>query len=406
MDRPLQLLRAQFTLATSRFPGSMLRILGKSPSRPPTTVVVDGRSAQGARTGIGEYVLRLLEHWPGRGRTVAVLVTSPNDVTWPFDGKIVASRAGPLWHIRAAVYTLLRRATYLSPESMLVPILLGKRAAWTVHDLTATRFPELHSRRNVWFHRLFLRLAIRRVGCIFVPTVSVGRDISHAFPRTAKRIVVVGRGPRGREANPPVSATRPPPEVSGSRPIPAPYVLFVGTVEPRKNVLALIRAFLDVAPQDWHLVIAGKVGWLSDEEASLFHSLTSARTVIFLGYVDDDRLNELYGDAALFCYVSAAEGFGLPLLEAMSYGLPIIHSDDPALAEVAGDAGRCVRLTSLPEDLRAALHHLTRDPLERGRLSASSACRARDFSWTAAAKVTADELAAIANAYCPVSGTG
>jgi glycosyltransferase involved in cell wall biosynthesis len=167
-----------------------------------------------------------------------------------------------------------------------------------------------------------------------------------------------------------------------------PYVLSVSTLQPRKNYEMLIRAFKDIAATEPHnLVIAGGKGWLYErvlEEISLQGLDDRVRLI---GFADDDDLPALYSGASLFAYPSWYEGFGLPLLEAMACGVPILNSNASCLPEVAGAATR-----QLPPDdepaWTAAMASLLADSSQRARMVAAGFLQARKFTWTRAA----DEL--------------
>jgi glycosyltransferase involved in cell wall biosynthesis len=165
-----------------------------------------------------------------------------------------------------------------------------------------------------------------------------------------------------------------------------PYILAVGTVQPRKNYQMLIRAFRPVAAQRPHaLFIAGGKGWLYDEMMSEVEKQGLNGRVRFIGFVDDVDLPALYSGAALFVQPSLYEGFGLPLLEAMACGVPVITSNVSSLPEVVGETA--VQLS--PQDEAAwtnILLTLLADPTRRARMVADGFRQARRFSWQTAAR--------------------
>jgi glycosyltransferase involved in cell wall biosynthesis len=272
---------------------------------------------------------------------------------------------------------------YFSPESLIVPILVGRKATVTIHDISPIRFPSLHTRRTVVINRLLLRVALRRVRRVIVPSHTVRRDIEQYMPAISHKLRVIYEGPKD------IAVTNRHGDVrdceSGRQ---SPYVLYVGTIEPRKNVLRLVDSFLASAPNTWSIVIAGKVGWLSPHERARFETLAENPRVVYLGYVGDELLSDLYAQAAIFAYVSTVEGFGLPILEAMNRGVPVIHSDAEALCEIAGGAGLIVHLEQLDDELRVAIGQLTADPAARSRLSELGKRRAELFTWRKAAQET------------------
>lgn len=354
-------------------------------------ILIDGRHAQGEQTGVGRYTYSILRHWPV-DLCREVLLSSSRPYPATLMGKSRKWSDGPTWHIRAALRVLSHRALYFSPASLIVPAAVGKRSALTVHDLTPLTMPGVHTRRNVIFHRLLFRLALRRTGAIIVPSVAVQRDLLKFIPSSSRKVHVIPEGPREIAPSAALDARR---RIEPQ----SLYVLYVGTIEPRKNVLTLISAFRSVAPHGWHLIMAGRFGWMSADEAQEFQERCEADNVTYRGYVDDDTLAALYRNATVFCYPSESEGFGLPVLEAMQYGVPVIHSDADALVEVAGGAGLCVRRSKLEEELRSAFRFLCSAGDARTRFGEAGRVRAQRFSWAQAARSTADVVSSLGSTY-------
>lgn len=337
-------------------------------------VYVDGRQLEGVGTGVATWLGSILGGLDAADRRRLIVLTRgaladppPVEVRplqWP----------SALWHVQAALCARRAGAAYLSPDSFLVPLLLGRRATLVVHDLTPLLLPAAHTWRSRVSHRALLRLALWRAGSIVVPSATTADDVTAFAPRVRPRLRVIAE------------AARPLPEPEGATPS-TPYLLYVGTVEPRKNVDALIRAFTSAAPEGWCLAIAGKLGWLDDLERREIESLVAADPrVELLGFVSDARLATLYDGAGAFAYPSAYEGFGLPVLEAMARGVPAIISDAPALVEVAGDAALVAGRTALEAELREAIAQLLSDEALRGELTERGRRRASLFSWERAAR--------------------
>lgn len=344
-----------------------------SPTLPP--VFIDYRPAENTPTGVGHYTRELTA---ALSSTVRVQTLRSSSFPRPF--------RGPLWHVAAAT-TMLKssRAIYFSPESLIVPSILGARSLLTVHDLTPFQRPQRHTMRNRIVHRVLFRSAVLRAGQILVPTHSVRADLLAFDARVEHKVSVIPEGSRF-----------PAQEVSAPNGR-APLVLYLGTIEPRKNVFALVEAFLQVAPEPWELVVAGKLGWLSEEDQRRFTRLIDSPRVKYKGYVSDEEAEALLRRASIFAYPSEAEGFGLPPLEAMACGAAVLVSDDPALQEVVGDAGLVVPLgPNFCEDLAAALDELIHDEELRAQLGSAGTQRSRDFSWTRAATATLEVLRRLA----------
>jgi glycosyltransferase involved in cell wall biosynthesis len=259
----------------------------------------------------------------------------------------------------------------------------GQTLVVTVHDLAFEAFPNAFPQMWRRLYRAGTRAAARRADAILVPSHATADDL-RAFTDVDPAKVHVT----------PLAATvlpdAPDPAVALERlGVTGPYLLFVGTLEPRKNVVALIRAYRQVAPDVAHaLVLAGPDGWLIDEtERELARSGPGA--ILRLGRVDDADLDALYRGADAFAYPSAYEGFGLPVLEAMVRGVPVVTSDVPALRELAGDAALLAPPGDVAE-LAEALARVLTDAALAADLRDRGTARAASYSWAATARATLD----------------
>lgn len=343
-------------------------------------ILIDGRRAQGRPAGVGQYTRHIASAWPDAADTT--VLTSDRLPSTDFGGLAQrALRGGPVWNFRAARLARQLDALYFSPESYLTPMLLGRRAVITVHDLTSLELTKLQTRANVFFARVLMGATVRRVRAIIVPTEAVRQDVARRFPHVAHKVTVVPEGVRDVGAGSPEAQAA----IQGLEP----YLLYLGTVEPRKNVLTLIDAFLASAPESWNLVLVGQLGWLSEADVTRFHALCENPRVHHLGYVPDPWIGTVLPGAAGFAYVSESEGFGLPVAEAMAAGVPVIHTDDPALLEVAGGTGLVVHRQNLRPELEAAIRELTGwDAATRRQRGYAGRAAAARFDWNVAAAQT------------------
>jgi glycosyltransferase involved in cell wall biosynthesis len=184
------------------------------------------------------------------------------------------------------------------------------------------------------------------------------------------------------------------------RQLPDRFILFVGTLEPRKNVANLIQAYAQLPPDRPPLMLIGGKGWLYDEIYERIEALNLSDEIHFVGYVPLDDLPWWYNAAELFVYPSLYEGFGLPPLEAMACGTPVITSSSSSLPEVVGQAGVLVD----PNDsqmLAEAMQHVLVDTDARTRMKAAGVERAKGFSWEQTARHT---LGSYRQALMPVEG--
>jgi glycosyltransferase involved in cell wall biosynthesis len=248
----------------------------------------------------------------------------------------------------------------------------------TVHDLFPLTAPELMTGRGARLTRAGLDWIRRHAALVMVPSGTVeAQCIDRGF--TAERLRVV---PWGAEVSVPddgdVDA------VLRRHGITRPYVLFAGTLEPRKNVPALLRAMSLLARPDVTLVLAGPTGW----GASLTEDLAAVPSpVVHAGFLDAADLSALQRGAAAFCFPSLAEGFGLPVLEAMAAGAAVVTSSGTATEEVAGDAALLVDPHDVP-GLADAIAVLLDDPARAAVLRSRAVGRAEGFRWDRAARST------------------
>lgn len=263
------------------------------------------------------------------------------------------------------------------------PIRDGQRLVVTVHDLAFERFPELFPRRWRWLYRAGLRAAVKRAHAIIVPSRSTADDLLARTSIDVDRLHVTPLAPfLARSDEDPAEALQ-------RLNIEPPYVLSVGTLEPRKNLVRLVRAYRQVAPEVPHtLVLAGPAGWQSAElETEL--ARTGPREIVRTGPVSDPDLDALYRGADAFAYPSLYEGFGLPVIEAMARGVATVTSNTSSLPEVAGDAALLVD----PEDvgeIADALARVLTDAAMAEDLRRRGRERAAAFSWDATARATLD----------------
>jgi glycosyltransferase involved in cell wall biosynthesis len=172
------------------------------------------------------------------------------------------------------------------------------------------------------------------------------------------------------------------------------YVLFVGTIQPRKNIAFLIAAYAQISPavrKQTKLVIAGSRGWMSEDVYGLPGKLGIGESVVFTGRVDEGELDALYSGAVAYVQPSITEGFGLPVLEAMANGVAVVSSDGGALGEVVGEAGMVLPVSDLVAWTNGLSKVLTQ-PRLRERMAAAGRWRVREFSWTKAAVATLSYL--------------
>jgi glycosyltransferase involved in cell wall biosynthesis len=263
-----------------------------------------------------------------------------------------------------------------------------RRLVVTIHDCTFVTHPEFHLPANVEHCLRGTQLAIERADMLIAVSESTRRDLIERMGAPADRIVVTQEAADPGLA-PVTDATRLE-SVRRRYGLPERFVLSLGAMEPRKNLPRLLEAFAALAPavrNEFALVVAGAQGWLNDAVHEQVQKLGLGESVHFVGYIEQEDLAALYSLATVFAYPSLWEGFGLPVLEAMACGTPVLTSSVSSLPEVAGDAAILVQPTDV-DAIGEGLGRLLEDGSLRADLSARGRGRAAEFSWERCARET------------------
>ncbi len=354
-------------------------------------VAVDLRALVPDETGIGVYTRALLLELAGReGFRYTGLAHRP-----PRRGEELAAagiateqEAAPLGVIWQQLHLPRRlgRGDFdlLWSPLLTLPLRCPVPAVATVHDLTTLLLPETHRLKVKWSILPFLRPSLERSDRIVTISQATARDIAFHFPQAARkvRIVYPGVGPALRPGTPEeIAAIRR--ELGAAEG----YILYVGTLEPRKNIGAILDAWEVLHGESPHLpplVLAGGYGWGSQHLLRRIEAL-APRGVRALGHVDRAHLVRVFQGARLFVYPSLYEGFGLPPAEAMACGVPVVVSDSSSLPEVVGDAGLRVPVGDTGA-LAQAMRDVLREPSRASDLAARGLARAGRFRWDRAAE--------------------
>lgn len=338
----------------------------------------------GTRTGVGEFVWHLANAlvdagvdvsgwgvtWRGRDRLRSAVPpeVSVRDARLP---------ARPLWAAWARwrwpkIDRVFAGVDVVHATNFTVPPLGERPSVVTVHDLTVVHHPEWCDRSTLVYPRL-VAAAAREGSFIHTPTEAVAGEVRAWLGIDADRVVAV---PHGAPVVP-AAPSRPPARIArlaGRR-----YVLALGTLEPRKGIDVLIQAFAQLAGReaDLDLVLAGRWGWGVDAITSALVASQARARIRVLGYVDPVERAWLLHNATVLAYPSRYEGFGLPPLEAMAAGVPVVASDVPAVREVVGSAG----LLGPVGDAEALASAIGLALVDGDRLRALGADRAAQFTW-------------------------
>jgi glycosyltransferase involved in cell wall biosynthesis len=313
-----------------------------------------------------------LEHLPTR--TVALGYKPWRMLVW----------LGQLAHV--GFDRLLPQATlFHATEHLLLPM-RSVPTVLTVHDLIFRHLPEHHKPLNRWYLNLALPLYCRRATHIIAISQCTQRDLTAAYNLPAEKVTVI------HEAADPRFRPQPPDRVAAVRQqygLPERYILFVGTIEPRKNLTRLLHAFEGLHKADLcdGLVIVGRRGWLYGDFFAELERSPVPEAVFFPGYVPDEELPAIYAGARALAFPSLYEGFGLPALEAMACGTAVACSGTSSLPEVAGDAAVYFDPHS-QGSIAEALQRLLSGPHLREELVQRGLERAAEFSWDRVAAET------------------
>jgi alpha-1,3-rhamnosyl/mannosyltransferase len=252
-----------------------------------------------------------------------------------------------------------------------------------MYDLSFLKYPEFMRARRVALLRRVIPPALERAHAILTLTEHVRREVLDTWPRTDParvRVTYAGVDPRfdASPADPARTA-----EVLSRHRLPPRFVLFLGTLEPRKNIQGILRAFGLLSPalqKSFPLVLGGMRGWREEHFAASLQDMRSRGVLFETGYVPHEDVPLLMKAAAAFCFPSFDEGFGLPPLEAAACGTPVVCSDRGALPEVMGDAAVYVDPGS-PENIAAGLSRVLEDSALQRQLAAAGPRRAALFTW-------------------------
>lgn len=289
---------------------------------------------------------------------------------------------------------LARAAKQLRPDVLFVPAFSsplryhGKKVM-TVHDLNGILLPDIFSRLSHWYWGSLLPRSAKSCNAILVPSQVVAEDIMHHLCIPREKIFVTGEGIHPtihliQDAKVLVQGLK---ELKLDKP----FILSVGTLEPRKNYPRLIEAFARSKRGEHELVIVGKKAWDMEQIERMIQKFHLMEKVRILDYVTTEQLAVLYNACTAFALVSQYEGFGLPVVEAMACGAPVLISDRGSLPEIAGEAGIRVNPNDMI-DMTDKLNILFSDELFRIKLQKASLNQSRVYSWDRAAQLTLDVL--------------
>jgi glycosyltransferase involved in cell wall biosynthesis len=383
----------------------------RSTSEANRSVRVDVTASVQRRAGVGRYAEELIR--------ALVSLNGDDDVRLFYTDQQGRSPSPPLdalscktlrwsnrrWRLSAvlslyshiAMDSVVGEADLFHATDHLLPRLSGMGSVFTLHDLSFLTCPETHLAENRWFLRLMMPAFLRRADAVICISERTRKDALRYYGLDEAKIHVIGEGVDARFK--PVMDEERLNDVRARYGLPERFILFVGTLEPRKNLVTLLEALraLRGEGRDEKLVVVGRKGWLHEGIFARIRDLGLEGDVVFPGYLADEDLPALYGAATVFAFPSLYEGFDLPPLEAMACGTPVVCSSAASLPEVCGDAALLVAPTDVTA-LTAALRRALDDSALREDLRARGLRQASRFDWREAAEKTRAVYASVVDA--------
>lgn len=360
-------------------------------------IAIDVRDADGERTGKGFFSYGLVSNILAQDKENQYILFSDkknNPFAVQLEGRDnIKFKFLPLtglkWHLEALKELKVEKPDlYFAPTSFIIPAFAPKwlKTIIVVHDLVAFLFPRNHSKKAVFIERLTLKRALRRAFKVFVVSENTQNDLIKLFnyPKSHTVEVPCALNDLYRTEIDPKESEK----IRTKFKLPEKFILAVGTLEPRKNFANLIKSFVLVKRKypDYKLVIVGKKGWKHGEIDRAIRQFKLQEDVIFPGYMKDAELHHTYHLAEVFVFPSLYEGFGIPPLEAMASGCPVVASNVASLPEVVGDAGLLIDPKNAVK-IADAIISLIEDKQVRNMLLERGFHRVQKFSWVNSAAI-------------------
>jgi glycosyltransferase involved in cell wall biosynthesis len=350
------------------------------------------------QSGVGTYTANVLSQLQSLGEELIPLYHRPPVHGLPFDTSIGFDAMQPMNYKRFNKTVWMQCILPLQLSRLNVggshftnsvaPLFSPCPTVVTIHDMTLWMFPKYHYGMRLLSMRPFIPLAARRAGAIIAVSQSTKEDVVRILRVPAAKVHVIHEAPSSSFRPIPRPYAR---QMLGSRwTAPERFLLYVGTIEPRKNLVRLLQAFAQL----WHggviphkLVLVGQRGWKEEPVFRSIESLGLQEAVRFLGYVPQEVLVALYNLADALVFPSLYEGFGLPVVEAMACGTPVITSRNGSLDEVSGEAAEFIEPTNV-ESIAASLRYVLTDAERQEELRQRGLAHAARYSWEHTAKQT------------------
>ena len=350
----------------------------------PLTIGIDINEANVAsRVGTGQYCYHILKYFAFQQDLDFHLYYRDSlqgdlpgeDSHWHYH-QVSPSRAWLRFGLPIYLATHAKHDVFWSPAHYM-PFYIGGKSVVTIHDLAYEYFPQLFLPSDLYKLKTWSRQAVKQATKIIAVSEATKQDLVKLYKVSEDKITVIHNGYDSSIFNI---------QTKTKRTIMGDYILFLGTIQPRKNAIKLVQAFHLLKRQGYKgkLIIAGSVGWLADETLDAINNSPEVKDISVTGYVSDETRKALYTYADVYVLPSLYEGFGVPAIEAMGCGAPVAVANNSSLPEVVGDAGVLFNAID-PADIARAVLEIKSD---RDKWVKKSLARAKHFSWDKCAQET------------------
>ncbi len=354
-------------------------------------IAIDIRTAGGERTGKGWYTFHIVSNLLQLDQKNKYILYTKNGIAGFEQYKNakmkIMDHSSATWHMKVAKDVGSEGVDiFFSPSSYITPSLMPKsvKTILTVHDLVAFLFPNTHNKKATMIEKITLKRALKKSSHIVTVSKNTKKDLLKKFKYDPDKISIVPCA--GSEEFRPMDKEKLGDFIKQTN-LPPKFFLAVGTIEPRKNYTGLIRAFvrLNKIHPDVNLIVVGQKGWGYEEFFNLIRKNYLNQKVHTLGYLSNKSLMNLYSLSQALVFPSFYEGFGIPPLEAMRCGCPVIASNTSSIPEVVGDSAILINPEN-PKEITAAMQKILTDENLRKDLSRKGLTQAKKFSWRSSAE--------------------
>lgn len=347
-----------------------------------------------SRVGTGQYTYHILENWHKHSEIDFHLYHKdplcgdmpPENDHWHYH-LVGPSHGWIRFGLPLYLATHAKNDVFWSPAHYM-PIYTGCKSVVTIHDLAYEFFPKLFLPRDLYKLKNWSRQSVSQADKVIAVSAATKQDLMTIYDVPLSKISVVHNGYDCSIFN--VSPIIKPTLLDNFQLSTFNYILFLGTIQPRKNAIKLVQAFhlLKEAGYTGKLVLAGSIGWLADDTLAVIKQSVEYKDIVLTGYISDEVRKTLYTYADVYVLPSLYEGFGVPAIEAMGCGAPVAVANNSSLPEVVGDAGLLFHAVD-PADIARAVMEIKGD---RDKWVKKSLSRAKKFSWKKCAEETLNVL--------------